>query len=349
MAKSVKLDLKEISRSYQRRHLANIERVLNDLMTLMEKGSNKVAYEAARKQLVNNRFLPLEIRKSIDRIITVFHDDATKVILNGMSRSRRLAEEKTNLISRGYIGGGRKPPTRSTEILGSSGSRRGGGRKPPSPPKNTVAENFENRFSPRSLSPRVWKLSNSYKASIKKTLVEGLREGTGAKELARTLRRNLRNNEAVDNPGQGVYRNPRRNAERLARTEINMAYEHEDYKRWQQLWFVVGIEVRLSAQHPKYDICDTLVGKYPKDFLFPGWHPNCLCIAVPILAPQEIRDKMMDYNLGIIEEKPNVEYITELPGGAKDWLKKNSERVKKWKNTPYFIQFNDKYISQVLG
>lgn len=710
---SRKQDIVKLSKAYQGKHLANIQRVIDEIMALMEKGATRAAYLAAKGKLINNRFLPIDVRNAIERIITVFHEDASKVIINGIARARRIAEEKNNLIAKGYMGGGNKPPTTSTQISGSSrGGRRGGGRKPPAPPRNTVADSFDNRFTPRSLSPRVWKLSNSYKATIKKTLVEGLRKGTGAKALAREMKRNLRNAQGSETPGQGVYRSPRKNAERLTRTEINMAFEHEDFKRWQELWFVVGIEVRLSAAHPKFDVCftnpnvkvmtskghkricdiivgdlvlthtgkyqrvlrtfrnhskeenvtkisgkfsydsrgkthhitatdnhpflvngqwipisdiqpgdqcmmlaneckkcgklipytreycskscaswntatnqhkdpshteklrskryklisdngglipwfvehiksgkhklnlkrtteniakqkvgmakivasgrhpfqqkdthikanrelaknkfsthiekkiewllnekglkhtrqyaftrdekrangqnrlffidfvidehniaievdgefwhqdkekdaqrqgeieskgfrvlrftgdqvknrlhecseeidrilmnhneeykfmpfkietvekkvlrqpvitkynlevendnsyivngfvvhncDNMVGIYPKDFLFPGFHPQCLCIAVPVMAPQEVRDQMLDYDLGLIEEKPEVKYITELPGNAKEWIQKNAERIKGWKNTPYFMTMNEKYTGSFL-
>ena len=79
----------------------------------------------------------------------------------------------------------------------------------------------------------------------------------------------------------------------LAAIEINIAYRTADHERWQQLDFIVGIEVRLSNNHtclgkdgkphPFYDICDELKGKYPKDFKFTGWHPHCRCIATTIL------------------------------------------------------------------
>lgn len=76
-------------------------------------------------------------------------------------------------------------------------------------------------------------------------------------------------------PGQGVYRSSYRNAQRLARTETNIAYREADFTRWQQLDFVVGVEIKLSNNHPVWDICDDLKGVYPKGFKWVGWHPNC--------------------------------------------------------------------------
>jgi hypothetical protein len=58
-------------------------------------------------------------------------------------------------------------------------------------------------------------------------------------------------------------------ARRLAATETNIAYRTADYTRWQDLDFVVGIEIKLSNNHTLNgiafrDICDELKGLYPK-------------------------------------------------------------------------------------
>ena len=77
-------------------------------------------------------------------------------------------------------------------------------------------------------------------------------------------------NAAAFHPGQGVYRSSYQNARRLAVTETNMAYRTADHERWQNLDFVVGIEIHLSSNHTckgrdgkPYrfeDICDQLQG-----------------------------------------------------------------------------------------
>ncbi|GAO43788.1 hypothetical protein [Flavihumibacter petaseus] len=339
-----KFSLKDIIRKSQNQNIRNAQRVLDEIMALMDKGASKAANLVNRRQLINNRFLPKDVRDAIDRIVTTFHADASQVIINGITRARKLADEKTNVISEGYMGGGQKPPTKATEISSSGGRRR----RPPSAPKNPIASNFGKHFNPRSLSPRVWKLANSYKSTINKTLVDGMKKGIGAKQLAKDLTRNLRNPSGSLSPGTGVYRSPKKNAERLARTETNLAYQFQDFERWQTQWFVTAIEIRLSAQHPKYDICDPLVGEYPKDFLFPGWHPNCLCIAVPVLADEETRDAMLDYNLGLRKYPPEVKYRTIVPGRMILWMKNNSERIKKWKNQPYFIKYNQKHLADLM-
>lgn len=150
-------------------------------------------------------------------------------------------------------------------------------------------------------------------------------------------------------PGRGVYRSSARNAQRLARTEINIAYRTADFERWAQLDFVVGIEIKLSNNHPVSDICDDLKGVYPKTFRWKGWHPNCRCYQVPVLAKQEELDEMLDKildgdNPATVECEKKVK---ELPSQFTGWMQDNEQRIKDAteKGTlPYFLRDNEKVI-----
>ena len=154
-------------------------------------------------------------------------------------------------------------------------------------------------------------------------------------------------------PGQGVYRSSYRNAQRLARTETNIAYRTADYERWQELDFVVGIEIKLSNNHPVYDICDELKGVYPKDFKWRGWHPNCRCHQVPILATEEEIDQMLDKILeGDTQSMDSSKSVDEYPDEFKDWVKDNQERMEKAEakgTLPYFVKDNKAGIDEVLN
>ncbi len=155
------------------------------------------------------------------------------------------------------------------------------------------------RIDGLGLSERVWNLTQQFRQEIEMGIDIALRDGLSASQTARRLKqylnepdrlfRRVRDEHGVlhlskaakaYHPGQGVYRSSYRNARRLAATETNIAYRTADYLRWQQLDFVVGIEIRLSNNHtcngkPFHDICDELKGRYPKDFKFTGWHPLC--------------------------------------------------------------------------
>ena len=152
-------------------------------------------------------------------------------------------------------------------------------------------------------------------------------------------------------PGSGVYRSSYRNAQRLARTETNMAYRNADYERFQTLDFVTGVEIKLSNNHPRIDICDDLAGRYPKTFKWTGWHSNCRCYMVPILAtPDEIAD-MADHIMSGESTSGISDQIDNYPKQFNSWVKENEDRYNKAKKKgtlPYFIKDNQSTINKIL-
>ena len=150
-----------------------------------------------------------------------------------------------------------------------------------------------------NLSSRVWNLSEQYKSELEESITAAIAPGMPAMDLAAQVKQYLKepnkrfrrikekmedgtikwrpsNPTKAYHPGQGVYRSSARNAQRIARTEINMAYRTAEQERWKQFDFVVGYEIRTTQKsHHVEDICDRLAGKYPQDFKFKGWHPQC--------------------------------------------------------------------------
>lgn len=229
-----------------------------------------------------------------------------------------------------------------------------------------------------NLSQRVWKYVGQYREQLEAALDAGLGEGRSAAQLSRDVRQNLREPNRLFrrvrdkrgnlvlskaakafHPGRGVYRSSAKNAARLTRSEINMAYRESDYLRWQSLDFVVGFEVKRSNHEPlcKCDICEKLKGRYPKHFKFKGWHPQCMCYAVPILMDEETFD---ENELGDLKaalrgtqykrlEAKNV--VVDVPDGFKEWVKEHEEAQANWSSTPYFIKdnFTDGKLSKGLN
>lgn len=229
-----------------------------------------------------------------------------------------------------------------------------------------------------NLSQRIWKYVGQYREQLEAALDAGLGEGRSAAQLSRDVRQNLkdpnrlfrrvrdkRGNLVLSkaarafHPGRGVYRSSAKNAARLTRSEINMAYRESDYLRWQSLDFVVGFEVKRSNHEPlcKCDICEKLKGRYPKHFKFKGWHPQCMCYAVPILMDEETFD---ENELGDLKaalrgtqykrlEAKNV--VVDVPDGFKEWVREHEEAQANWSSTPYFIKdnFTDGKLSKGLN
>ena len=227
------------------------------------------------------------------------------------------------------------------------------------------------------LSERVWKYAGELKDAMELGIDVALGEGKSAQELSRDLRSylqephrlyrrvrdkggNLRLSKAAKlyHPGQGVYRSSAKNAQRLARTEVNMAYRESEFLRWQKLDFVVGFRVMLSNNHtttnskgekiPLVDICDELWGDYPKTFKFTGWHPQCRCFVVPILSDYDEYNQDRANRLKAIVRKakyeslPSRRTITDVPAKFREYIDSIKERAKGWKSMPYYIRDNFK-------
>lgn len=225
----------------------------------------------------------------------------------------------------------------------------------------------ERKIDGMNLSQRVWKYVGQFKDQIELGLDVGLGEGRSAAQLARDVKENLREPNRLFrrvrdkhgnlhlskaakayHPGQGVYRSSVKNAQRLTRSEINMAYRESDFLRWQGLDFVVGFEIHRSTHEPlcKCKLCEKLVGRYPKTFKFKGWHPQCMCYATPILMDEETRNENEKAELkAALTGKPYhpkraKNEVLDVPDGFKEWVKDNIAAQENWASTPYFIADN---------
>ena len=225
-----------------------------------------------------------------------------------------------------------------------------------------------------NLSQRVWKYVGQFKNQLENALDAGLGEGRSADELSRDVRQNLRDpnrlfrrvrdkrgnlvlskRAAAFHPGRGVYRSSYKNAMRLTRSEINMAYRESDWQRWQSLDFVVGFEIHRSNHEPlcKCDTCAKLVGRYPKTFKFKGWHPQCMCYATPVLMDEDTFDEneLGDLKAALrgttYKHQQAKNAVSDVPDGFKAWVKDHVEAQEGWASTPYFIK--DNFVDGQLG
>lgn len=225
-----------------------------------------------------------------------------------------------------------------------------------------------------NLSGRVWDFLKFDKQKLEWALDLCLVEGISAAKISQEVRsflkepnklfrrvRDKHGNLVLSkaareyHPGQGVYRSSYKNALRLAATETNIAYRSADHEAWNQMPFVIGIKIQLSSIHAvsnvqgkKYperyaDMCDELVGIYPKGFKFVGFHPWCRCVAIAILAP---REEMRKYTRLSYDDQETYHFkgeIQEMPRQFDAWIKANEDRIANAKQLPYFIR--DNYVA----
>ena len=200
-----------------------------------------------------------------------------------------------------------------------------------------------------NLSQKIWNQSVNYKTELEYAISSAIQKGTSAVTLSKRISKYLQDFKSLQKDYKAKYgkavdcQDCEYRSIRLARSEINLAYRTAEQKRWEQMDFVVGQEVKLSNNHtcnglPFVDICDDLKGKYPKDFKFTGWHPMCRCYVIPILKTED--EFWSESNSASVNE------IKEVPKQFDDWVSDNIQRAKSWSTTPYFIRDNTKYVTK---
>lgn len=165
--------------------------------------------------------------------------------------------------------------------------------------RNTAAENLNFVSQTREgvkFSDRIWNVSSKVIPEMDIFIQNAIKEGKSAAELGRELRkfmneperifRRVRNKKTGElelsetakkyHPGQGVYRSSVKNAERLTRTEINVAYRYSEWLAYQSNELIIGYRILVSNNpENRCQTCVDLQGTYPKWFLWTGWHPQC--------------------------------------------------------------------------
>lgn len=333
---------------YERIHLAHIAVVDAKL---------KRAYNKVIKRILAGKTLPKTLRKNfklatlpdinneLKKAMVDFRAELMSIYASGLNYSWELANRKTNeFIAKNIDTKGFTPEMK--KLIKS--------------PNKLALEAFINRRQAGlNLSDRVWKYTGQFKLNIEQVIEDGIRNRQSVSTVARNLQQYLvepdkkfrRVRNAADklvpstpaknyHPGQGIYKSSYLNAKRLAFQEINMAYRLADQAKFKQLPFIVGYEVKLSPNHPKYDICDSLQGRYPTSFVFRSWHVFCICYVVPIFADtDEIVAFQEAQKAGKRFTFTNV-VPNGIPARVKRWVRNNSEELERYKRLPYFMADN---------
>lgn len=192
--------------------------------------------------------------------------------------------------------------------------------------------------------------------------VKVLKNGT-KKDVVKWYKRKVINGKVrfVDEPleavGTGVYRSARKNALRVARTEINAAYLKAHNERWRKEPFVIGQWIHVSPEHDPekhHDICDELQGRYPKDFVWLNWHPQCRCTSDPITL-QGDEKKQFYKRLMAGEDMSNYVSpfaVTDVPDEFKQYIRDNTDAIVtagKSGKLAWHLRDNTKYWAGLLS
>lgn len=310
-------------------HYARTERYAKEVQNLYFQIADHVAKISSTQEFKDGIFTFKDypvLNRNVDKLIDNMKKSMYTTIQSGISKEWDKANENNDELVQLLSKTLKLPPgkyqTRNLKALEAFQSRKINGLK---------------------LSDRVWNYSKQFKGELEQAIDVGIADGRSAAQLSRDIREYLREPEKLFrrvrnkngilkpsknalkyNPGGGVYRSSYKNAMRLTRTEINQSYREADYLRWQQMDFVLGIEIRRSNHEFGCPVCESLKGKYPKDFKFIGWHPHCRCHAIPILATQkELLDSIE--NDTPIQSRNEVK---DMPKNFTKWMDENSHRMK---------------------
>ena len=198
--------------------------------------------------------------------------------------------------------------------------------------KGISAEELGRRVRGRLLNPdamyRLYHLKKTMSDGTKKDIVEWRKRTIDADGKVHFM------STDIEHPGAGVYRSSRKNALRMAATEINAAYRYADCTRWQNEPFVIGIRIRLSDNHtcngkPFVDMCDDLYGDYPKWMLWRGWHVKCRCSASSILVGEEEFRQIMALPKEQRKNYVSPNLIKDMPDNYYEYIEKNRDRIER--------------------
>ena len=233
---------------------------------------------------------------------------------------------------------------------------------------------------------------SEFEMAMSNTIADGIKKGSSAEEVGKSIRKYLNDpdmmyrryhtikvqkngkkkdvvtwrrrriidgkvrfvEEPLEKVGMGVYRSARKNALRVARTEINSAYHKARNERWQNEPFVIGQYIHVSPQHNIDDICNDLEGRYPKDYVWISWHSQCICTSDPITIQGEEK-KAFYKRLMAGEDMSNYVSpfaVLTMPEKYNQYIKDNSEAIVKAGmkgKLAWHLQDNTKYWAHLLS
>lgn len=203
---------------------------------------------------------------------------------------------------------------------------------------NVIADGFEKGTSAEEVGRRIRQYLNNPDMMYRRYHTVKVLKNGQKKDIVTWRRKRIINGrvrfveEPLEHVGQGVYRSARKNALRVARTEINAAYHKARNGRWANEPFVIGQHIHISPQHDPdedADICDELEGYYPKDFDWDSWHSQCMCTSDPVMISGEERKQFYKRMLNGEDMSGYVSpnSIKDVPDQYKRYIEANGDKI----------------------
>lgn len=344
------MDFDKQHRKRVEQYLRRVEKLFNDLVESIVFSSLPATL---KEGLFQFRKYP-KITKYIEEVLKKFNADLRELITVSTAYSWNVGDLKNDALKLATLNGisGKIP----ADVLNKL-------KEAPMPRNAEALKAFQERKIDKfTISDRVWSITQNTKKELEFALDLGLSEGKSAQQLAREIKKYLREpdrlyrrvrdkhgnltlskNAKAYKPGQGVYRSSMANAVRLTKEENNLAYRESDQLRIMQNNDIVGYQIQLSNAHKIVDICDDLKGFYPKNFIWKGWHIGCMCHRFTVRkTDKEIIDEI---NKGLnLPPERSENYISDVPEQFKAYMDENKAKMEGWKTQPSFMVDNRKYL-----
>ena len=137
----------------------------------------------------------------------------------------------------------------------------------------------------KGLSDRIWQYTNKFEKDIDYIIAQGIANKKSIYEIAKDLEKYVNPNAVKDWEWRKVYPNSNKkidyNAQRLARTAINHAFQQAQKRSCSKNPYVEGIKWITSNSHRTCELCKSRNGIIYKVNEVPLDHPNGLCTTVP--------------------------------------------------------------------
>ena len=143
------------------------------------------------------------------------------------------------------------------------------------------------------LSERIWASTKKMDKDINYIIAEGIASKKSTYEIAKDLEKYVNPNAVKEWEWSKVYPRANKkidyNAQRLARTSLNHAYQMAQKRSCKNNPYVEGIEWLSSNSHRTCELCESRHGTIYKVDEAPLDHPNGLCTTIPVI-PMSLED-----------------------------------------------------------
>lgn len=162
----------------------------------------------------------------------------------------------------------------------------------------------------RRLDERIWKHVNEFGKTAEDIITIGIAQGKGSVDLAEDLQEFVKDKAKRRTDWKRCYpkyinRTVDYNAQRLARTSLNHAYQNATIESSKRNPFITAIQWKSALIHGRTcDLCKERDGQIFKFDEVPLDHPNGLCTMIPYIPKSlpEIGEELQEW---AFHDKPN--------------------------------------------